>query len=93
MIIQDLTMTTTEKKPITVEVEDLQASETVTSASATHTPPSGAALSITPTVATPYINMLFGPFAAAGTHFVKVQATGSMGSKPEVVYQIRVRDA
>lgn len=89
----DLVMTTTEVKPITVQVEDLQEGETVSTASATHTPPSGVALTITPTAASPYVNMLFGPFAVPGTHFVKVQATGSMDSKPEIVYQIRVRAA
>jgi hypothetical protein len=90
MKIYDLTMTITEKKPRTVKVEDLQENETVSSATATHTPPSGGALTINPTVATPYVNFLLGPFAVAGHHFVKIQATGSLGSKPEVLYQIRV---
>lgn len=92
MITYDLVMSKTEKKPITVHVVDLQTGETVSTATATHTPPSGSALTITPTVATPYVNMLFGPFAVAGQHFVKVQATGSLGSKPEVLYSIDVKD-
>ena len=86
----DLTMTRTEKKPRTLEIKDLQTGETVSSAVATHTPPSGSALTITPSVSTNFVNFLLGPFAVAGTHFVKVQATGSLGSKPEVIYMIRV---
>lgn len=91
MITYDLVMTITEVKPITVKVQDLQEGETVTDANATHTPPSGSSLTITPAVDTPYINMLFGPFMVPGYHFVKVQAEGSMNSKPEVLYFIRVR--
>ena len=86
----DLIMTKTEVKPITLEVTDLQAAETVTDASAVHTPPSGAALTINPTVETPYVNALLGPFGVVGTHHVKIQAEGSNGSKPEVIYQIKV---
>lgn len=92
MIVYELVMSKTEVKPITVEVIDLQTAETVTSASVTHTPPSGSALTITPTVATPNVNLLLGPLAVAGKHFVKVQAVGSAGSKPEVLYDITVRD-
>lgn len=94
MITYNLIMTKTEIKPITVQVLDLQTAETVASAVVTHTPPSGSALTITPTVDTPYINMRFGPFAVAGQHYVKVQAVGSAGapSKPEVLYSIEVKD-
>ena len=92
MIVYELIVSKTEVKPITVEVVDLQATETVTSASVTHTPPSGNAITITPSVATPNVNLLLGPLAVAGKHFVKVQATGSLGSKPEVLYEITVRD-
>jgi hypothetical protein len=92
MIIYELTMSKTEIKPITVEVVDLQAAETVSSAVVTHVPPSGNALTISPTVATPNINLLLGPLAVPGKHFVKVQAVGSAGSKPEVLYDITVRD-
>lgn len=90
MIIYELRMTKTEIKPITVQTLDLQTGEVVTSAVATHTPPSGSALSITPTVDTPYVNMLFGPFAVSGKHYVLVQATGDAGSKPEVLYIVEV---
>lgn len=94
MISYNLVMTKTEQKPITVQVLDLQDGETVASANVTHTPPSGEPLAITPTVDTPYINMLFGPFTVPGIHFVKVQAVGNAAapSKPEVVYAITVND-
>jgi hypothetical protein len=93
MITYQLTMTKTEVKPITVQVLDLQEGETVASANATHTPPSGSALTITPSVETPYVNMLFGPFAVEGIHYVNVQAVGNATppSKPEVLYIIEVR--
>lgn len=92
MITYQLKMSKTEVKPITVQVLDLQEDETVASASATHTPPSGDALTITPSVETPYVNMLFGPFAVAGRHYVNVQAVGNASppSKPEVLYVIEV---
>lgn len=94
MITYDLIMTKSEVKPITLQVLDLQEDETVASATAVHTPPSGSALTITPDVDSPYVNMVFGPFALAGHHFVKVQAVGSAvaPSKPEALYQILVKD-
>lgn len=93
MIIQDLEMTKTEVKPISLQVLDLQEGEEVASATAIHTPPSGSPLTITPTVETPYVNMMFGPFAVSGHHFVVVQAVGDAASpsKPEAVYVIKVR--
>ena len=93
MITYELKMTTTEVKPITVKAIDLQADEDVDSATATHTPPSGDPKTITPTVDSPYINMLFGPFGVAGEHKVIVQAIGDAGSKPTVVYWIDINDS
>lgn len=84
-------MTITEIKPITVEVLDLQTDETVSSANITHTPPSGSALTISSTVSTPNISFLLGPLAVMGRHRIKVQAVGSAGSKPEVIYEIDVK--
>lgn len=89
----DKSMSKSEKRPITVKGLDLQEDETVSSAVVTHTPPSGSALTITPTIDTPFVNMLFGPFAVAGWHYVKVQVVGSNESKPEVMYAIWVRNA
>jgi len=93
MITHELVMSTTEVKPITLRVVDLQASETVTDVTITHTPPSGSAITIQESIETPDINMLFGPFGLAGHHFVLVQAEGSNGSKPEALYVIQVKDA
>ena len=90
----DLQMTTTEVKPITVHVTDLMSGETVeTGTVITHTPPSGDAIEIVSTVSTPYIYALFGPFGVLGEHTVKVQAQGSEGSKPEVIYTINIKDS
>jgi hypothetical protein len=92
MITHELVMSKTEVKPITLHVVDLQSGETVAAATVTHTPPSGDAITIDPTVETPYVNMLFGPFDLAGWHFVMVQAEGSNGSKPVALYLIQVKD-
>jgi hypothetical protein len=91
-LIFDLEMLVGQVKPITLQVRDLQEGEAVTSATAVHTPPSGSALTITPTISAPYVNMVFGPFTVPGHHFVNVQAVGNavVPSKPEVLYQIKV---
>jgi hypothetical protein len=87
-----LEMTTTEVKPITVPVLDLQQSETVEStATITHIPPSGSPLTINYTVVAPNINFLLGPLGVIGQHYVKVQARGNAGSKPEVLFSILVK--
>lgn len=91
MIIYDLNMVTTEVKPITVRTTDLQTGEVLLSATALHTPPSGDPIDIDATIDGIYVNMLFGPFAVPGYHFVKVQPVGDNGSEPVVLYQIRVR--
>lgn len=93
MITYELTMTKTEIKPLTVEALDLKTGETIESAVVTHIPPSGDPLTISATVETsPYADLEVGPLAVPGRHFVKVQMVGSDGSKPEVVYDITVRD-
>lgn len=88
-------MSKTEVRSVSIEVLDLRDSETVSSANATHTPPVGeTALTPTPTVSSPYVELPLGPFAVAGWHYVKVQAVGngSPPSKPEVFYIIEVKD-
>lgn len=92
MKIEALIMSKTEVKPISIQVVDLLSTETVTAATVTHVPPSGTAATITPSVSSPYITLLLGPLTVAGKHTVKVQATGSLGSKPEVLYKIDVLD-
>lgn len=94
MKIIQLTMTVLEKKPRSVQVVDLQTSETVSSATVTHTPPAGGTtVTMTPSVSTPYVNLVLGPFPDIGTHLVDVQATGnaSTASKPVVRYIIEVK--
>jgi len=90
---EDLEMGKTEILPVSLRVRALQTGETVSSAAITHTPPSGSPVTMEFSVETPYINMLLGPFAVAGYHFVMVQAVGSADppSKPETLYIIRVR--
>lgn len=89
----DLVMSKTEVKAITLRAIGLQDGEGVDEAVITHTPPSGDGIAIEHSIDSPYINMEFGPFGTPGFHFVKVQAVGDLGSKPETMYQIRVRDA
>ncbi len=85
-------MTITEVVPITLHVLDLQTAETVSSAVITHTPPSGSALTIPNTISTPYIYMLFGPFAVTGRHIINVRAVGNAAnpSKPETVFYVDI---
>ncbi len=90
-----LTMTTAEKKPRTVQVVDLKSGENVSGAAITHTPPAGGTVvEMAATVTTsPYIDFVLGPFPDIGTHLVDVQATGSAtpASKPVVRYIIEVK--
>jgi hypothetical protein len=85
-------MTASEVRSISLEVKDLQAAETVSSATITHEPPSGSALVIPNTISTPYIYMLFGPFDVTGRHIITVQAVGSAASpsKPETIFYVDV---
>ena len=85
----------TEVRPRTLQVQELQSGEVVTSTvNITHTPPSGDPITIAKTVSSPYIYLLLGPFAVPGTHYVKVQAVGNAPnpSKPEALYVIEVKD-
>jgi len=85
-------MTITEVRSISLQVIDLQTSETVANAIITHTPPSESALTIPFTVSTPNIYMLFGPFGVTGRHIINVRAIGSAGSpsKPETIFHVDV---
>jgi hypothetical protein len=87
-------MSKNEVRSIGLEVLDLQTGETVDDANITHTPPEGGTvLTIERSPDHPYINMEFGPFGMPGWHYVNVQAVGSLGSKPETLYAIYVKDA
>jgi hypothetical protein len=63
---------------------------TVASATATHTPPSGAATSPTVTVSSPYVYVTAGTLTALGVHYVSVLATLTNGEKAEIVMVISV---
>ena len=86
-----LEMTTTEIKPITVNVVDLQEGEALSGATITHTPPSGTPRDMDFTIEAPYINFLLGPLGVTGQNYVQVQGEGDDGSKPEVLYSILVK--
>jgi hypothetical protein len=64
--------------------DDLLAGVTVSSAVATHTPPSGAATSPTVSTSTPYVTVTLGPLAVTGVHYLDVLATLSNSEMSEV---------
>lgn len=68
----------------------LQEGVTVSSATVTHTPPSGNGDSITPTVASPYVTARLGAQAVLGMHLVDVLATMSNGEKRLVRYEVQI---
>jgi hypothetical protein len=90
MIQYSLEMAATEIRPLPVNVDHLPGGETLADAEITHVPPSGNPLTIEFTVDAPQIDFLLGPLAVTGQHYVKVQAEGDQGSKPEVVFAILV---
>jgi hypothetical protein len=72
--------------------DDLPTGVTVTSASATHIPPSGTAA--TPTVAitlAPIVSVTLGPLAVTGTHQLQVIAALSDGELSEMLLYIPVK--
>ena len=87
-----LRMLTTETKPLDGEfAESLRTGETLSSAAATHTPPSGTALSLSPSVSGTVGMVQFGTGSLVrGWHTVTMLCTGSQGTKEAVVWQINV---
>lgn len=67
---------------------DLPTGGTVTGGTATHTPPSGTALTPTVTVTSPYVFVSLGPLAITGTHYLEILATLSDGSKSSATLAI-----
>ncbi len=63
---------------------DLPTGVTVSSATATHLPPSGAAATASVAVATPLVNVNLGPLSVKGEHALSVLATYSDGQKSEI---------
>lgn len=71
--------------------DDLPSGITVTSGSATHTPPSGAASTPTVSIAlAPIVQVTLGPLAVTGQHLLSVRAGLSNGDISEVVLYIPV---
>lgn len=70
--------------------DDLLAGVTVSSASGTHTPPSGSAASVTISASSPYVNATLGPLAVTGIHLLDVTATLSDGEKSAVRVMLKV---
>ena len=68
----------------------LQTSETISSVNITHTPPSGSALTPTPSASGLIGTVLLGPLSVTGRHTLKMQCVGSLGTKPEVLWRIEV---
>jgi hypothetical protein len=68
----------------------LQTSETLSSVNITHTPPSGSALTPTPTISGLTGTVLLGPLTVTGWHKLKMQVVGSAGTKPEIHWDINV---
>jgi hypothetical protein len=70
----------------------LPSAVTVSSAAATHTPPSGAAVTPSCVVASPYVNTnVVNAFTVVGTHLLTTVATLSDGQKVVQVLIITVR--
>ena len=63
---------------------------TVSSAVATHTPPSGVATTPTIQVTSPIVYVTVGPLAVTGVHYVDVLATFSDAHKDDIRLVIRV---
>lgn len=70
--------------------DDLPGGVTVVSATATHFPPSGAAVTPTLVVSTPNVNVTVPAVACTGVHVVKVIATLSDGETSELFLIIPV---
>jgi hypothetical protein len=68
----------------------LQTGETISSVNITHVPPSGSALTPTPSTTGFYGSVLLGPLTVTGWHTLKMQVVGSAGTKPEIHWKIEV---
>lgn len=75
---------------ITDYTDFLQAGTTVSSATATHTPPSGSADTVTPTTTTTTVTARLGTLSVTGVHYLDVVATLSNSEKKAVRYVIQV---
>lgn len=70
---------------------DLSSGVTVSSATATHTPPSGSASTPTVgTIASGVVPVKLGPLSVTGTHYLSILATYSNSEKSEIKLRITV---
>jgi hypothetical protein len=85
-------MSTTEIVVFSATFADaFQSGETISSVIITHTPPSGSALTPTPSSSGTAIGtVLLGPLTVSGWHKLKMQGIGTLGTKPEVHWMINV---
>jgi hypothetical protein len=89
--ISDLKQFKSEIRKWTIDyTDDLPATVTVASATATHTPPSGAASSPTVAVSTPYVHVTLGALAVTGLHILDIVATFTDSEKSSVRLNIEV---
>ena len=63
---------------------DLPSAVTVSSGTAIHTPPSGAAATLTISAASPYLNVKLGPLTVTGVHYLDAKATLSNAEVSEM---------
>lgn len=70
--------------------DDLPSGVTVSSATATHTPPSGSASTPTVTVSSPTVAVTLGPLTVTGYHYLTVLATLSNSDKSSMKLKIPV---
>lgn len=81
-IFANLYQSTDEIRTHTVDFTSaLPTGGTVTTATATHTPPSGSATTPAVSVSSPYVYITVGPLTVTGMHYVDVAATFSDGDK------------
>lgn len=71
--------------------DDLPSAVTVSSATATHTPPSGASVTCTVSTTSPNVNVTVPALTVTGVHMVSVLATLSNGDKSEILLVIPVK--
>jgi len=70
--------------------DDLLSGVTVASGTATHTPPSGDAGSVTVTASSPYLYLQVGPLSVTGQHYLDGLATLSNGEKSNITLAFTV---
>ena len=90
--ISDLEQSKSEIRKRTCDfTDDLPATVTVSSATATHTPPSSEASTPTVAVVTPLVHVTLGPLSVTGLHILDILATFSDSEKSAMRLNIEVK--